>query len=117
VGKKEFADALAGENVVHITFARSKNGKKRTIPVWFTFEDGRLHLLPMYGLETKWYQDIEKSRRVELSVKKQKLSASPQTIRDEAKIEHIKGIFARKYGIGDVKRYYPATDVAFEIPL
>ena len=117
MGKKEFTDALAGENVVHITFVRSKNGKKRTIPVWFTVEEGRLQLLPMYGLNTKWYQDIEKSGKVELSVGNQKLDAAPQVIKDEAKLEHIKGVFARKYGIGDVRRYYPASDVAFEILL
>jgi hypothetical protein len=54
---------------------------------------------------------------VELSVKNQKLSVTPSIIRDEAKIERIKGIFARKYGFVDVKRYYPTSEVAIEVPL
>jgi len=114
---KEFAEALSGQSEVQISFVRSKNGKTRTIPIWFTVEEGRLQLLPMYGLKTKWFQDVEKSGKVEISAKKQKLSVSPSIIRDEAKIEHIKGVFAEKYGIGDVKRYYPTSEVAFEIPL
>jgi hypothetical protein len=117
MGSKEFAEALSGENVVRISFVRSKNGKRRTIPVWFAVEGGRIQLLPMYGLKTKWYQDVEKSGKVELSVKNQRLSAAPRTIREQAKVEQIKSVFARKYGSVDVNRYYPTSDVAFEIPL
>jgi hypothetical protein len=117
MGRKEFVDALSGQNEVQISFVKGKNGKMRTIPIWFAVEEGRLQLLPMYGLRTKWFQDVEKSGNVELSVKNQKLSVSPSIIRDEAKIEHIKVVFARKYGVADVKRYYPTSEVAFEIPL
>lgn len=117
MGRKEFADALSGQNEVQISYVRSKNRKMRTIPIWFTIEQGRVLLLPMYGLKTKWFQDIEKSGKVELSVKNQKLSVAPNVVRDEAKIEHIKGVFAGKYGVGDVRRYYPTSEVALEIPL
>lgn len=114
---KEFSAVLSGESEVTITFVTSKSGKMRTIPIWFAVEGGTLQLLPMYGLKTKWYQDIEKSGRVELAVKNQKLSAAPKIIRDEARVESIKATFGKKYGVGDVKRYYPTSEVAFEIPL
>jgi hypothetical protein len=117
MGRKEFAAALSDQEEVRLTFVRSKNGKMRTIPVWFTVEEGRLQLLPMYGLKTKWFQDVEKSGKVELSVKDQKLSVAPRIVRDGARVDHIRGVFAEKYGIGDVKRYYPTSEVAFEIPL
>lgn len=117
MGKKEFADALSGEGEVTISYVSSKYGKMRTIPIWFALEGSTLQLLPMYGLKTKWYQDVEKSGKVELSVKGQKLSVAPRIIKDEAKVEHIKDGFGKKYGIGDVKRYYPTSEVAFEIPL
>ena len=117
MGRKEFAAALSDQEEVRLTFAKSKNGKMRTIPVWFTVEEGRLQLLPMYGLKTKWFQDIEKSGKVELSVKGQKLSVAPSIIRDQAKVEHIKGVFAKKYRIGDAKGYYPTSEVALEVPL
>jgi len=116
MGGKEFAEALAGQNVVQISFVR-KNGKRRTIPVWFTVEGGRMQLLPMYGLKTKWFQDVEKSGKVDLMVEKQKLTATPKIIRDEAKVESIQSVFARKYGSVDVKRYYPTAEVALEISL
>jgi hypothetical protein len=71
----------------------------------------------MYALKTKWYQYIEESGKVEISAKGQKLSAAPRIIRDANKVEHIKGVFAKEYGIGDVNRYYLKSEVAFEIPL
>jgi hypothetical protein len=46
MGSKEFAEALSGQNEVQISFVRSKSGKARTIPVWFTVEGGRVQLLP-----------------------------------------------------------------------
>jgi hypothetical protein len=117
MAKKEFADTLSGEREVNISFVRSKNGRVRTIPIWFAVEGGTVQLLPMYGLRTKWLQDVEKSGKAELSVKSQKLSASPKVIHDQARVEHIKGNFAKKYGIGDVKSYYPGIDVAVEVEL
>ena len=117
MGKKEFADALSGESEVNISFVRSKGGKTRTIPIWFAVEGASLQLLPMYGLKTKWYLDIEKSGKAQLSAKGQKLETAPKAVRDGARVEHIKANFAKKYGLGDVKKYYPTSEVAFEIPL
>ena len=117
MGAEGFTEALSGENEVQISYVRSKNGKTRTIPIWFAVEQGRLQLLPMYGLKTKWYQDIKKNGKLDLLVKNQRLTATPQIITDESKVERIKLVFAKKYGIQDVKRYYPTSEVAFEIPL
>jgi len=117
MGNEEFAQALAGQNVVQISYVMSKNGKRRTIPVWFTVDGGRIQLLPMYGLKTKWFQDIEKSGTVDLLAGKRRLSAAPMIIKDSVRVEQIQSLFARKYGSVDVKRYYPTSEVAFEIPL
>ena len=117
MGKKEFAEALSRESELKISFVTSEDGKRRKIPIWFAVEGDTLQFLPMYGLKTKWYQDVEKSGKVEIAVKGQKLTVGPKVTRDEARIEHIKGNFAKKYGAGDVKRYYPTSEVAFEIPI
>jgi hypothetical protein len=117
MGKKEFADVLANEREIEISFVRGTNGKTRTIPIWFAVEGGHLQLLPMYGLKTKWFQDIEKSGSLEVHVKSQAMKAHPQIVRDESKVERIKGVFAQKYGVGEVKKYYPMSEVALEIPL
>ena len=108
---------ISSEDEVEITYLWSKNGKRRTIPVWFTVHESKLELLPMHGLRTKWFVDVQKSRRLELAVKDWKKEACPVIIRDIKTIEGIKHRFAAKYGEGDVKRYYPAQDVALEVAI
>jgi len=108
---------ISSEDEVEITYLWSKNGKRRTIPVWFTVNENKLELLPMHGLRTKWFVDVQKSRRLELAVKDWRKEASPVIIRDIQRIEGIKHRFAAKYGEGDVKRYYPAQDVALEVAI
>ncbi len=95
----------------------SKNEKTRTIPVWFTVNESKMELLPMYGLKTKWFIDVEKTGTLELEVKDWKKISRPAVLRDRMKVEEIKRRFGAKYGEGRVKRYYPTSDVALEIPL
>jgi hypothetical protein len=105
------------EEEVQITFARARNGKKRSIPVWFTLKGGRMELLPMYGTKSRWFIDIEKSGTVELRVKDWKKTVKPKIIRDMAAIGRIKERFAVKYGEDKVNRYYPTCNAAFEVTL
>jgi len=105
------------ESEVQITYVQSKNGKPRSIPVWFTLNQGKIELLPMYGARTKWFIDVEKSGQLELKVGDWQVKAKPTIIRETKQIDEIKGTFAAKYGLRDVKRYYPKTEVALEIPL
>jgi hypothetical protein len=117
VAGKGFADALSGENEITITFVKSKDGKKRTIPIWFTIEKGKMELLPMYGLKTRWFRDIEKSGRVEVKVKDQRMQAVPRIVRDRAAVEEVKERFSQKYGKADVDRYYPMPEVSLEVQI
>lgn len=71
----------------------------------------------MYGSKTKWFMDVEKSRKMSLQVKDWKKDVSPTTVRDPRVIESIKGRFSMKYGDRQVRKYYPTQDVALEIPL
>ena len=105
------------EEEVQITFVKSKDGKERTIPVWFTVDQGKLELLPMYGLRTKWFLDVEKSGKLSLQTKNWKKEASPKIVKEPSVIEGIKLRFSRKYGESHVRRYYASQDVALQIPL
>lgn len=111
---EEFVKALAGEEEVRISFAR-KNGKKRTIPVWFTLEGRTLELLPMHGLKTKWFMEVEKDGRFQVQAKGAVRSVSPKVVRDVESVTRIKKRFALKYGKDDVRRYYPTSEVALEV--
>ena len=117
MGAGDFAGALAGEDEVQIDVVKSGEGKGRSIPVWFTVEGTRMHLLPMYGLRTIWFRDLEKSGSVEVRAKNETRRVTPRVVRDPATVEEVKKCFRRKYGEADVKRYYPTTEVALEISL
>ena len=45
------------------------------------------------------------------------ISARGQAVTDTSKVNDIIRKFSSKYGEGDVKKYYPKTDVAVQIPL
>ena len=103
------------EEEVLISYVRSKDGKAKTIPVWFTVNGSKIELLPMYGLKTKWFGDVEKAGKIDLNIKDWKKSSKPEILRDSQAVDGIKRRFSVKYGEGQVKRYYPTSDVALEI--
>lgn len=102
---------------MQITFLKSKNGRKRTIPVWFTVNEGMIELLPMHGFKTKWFIDVEKSGNIELKVKDWKKQSKTTVVRDSAVVNRVKRRFSDKYGESEVKRYYPTSEVALELAL
>jgi hypothetical protein len=108
---------ISDEEEIQITYLWSKSGKPRTIPVWFTVNEGKVELLPMYGFNTKWFADVEKSGTLDLRVKDWSKGGKPTVVKDQAAVEGIKRRFGAKYGEGRVKRYYPTSDVALELPL
>ena len=108
---------LSNEMEVYLAFTRSNGGTTRVIPVWFTVNEGRIELLPMYGLKTKWFADVEKSGSLELRAKGWRAEAKPRIVRNQEAVERIKGRFSLKYGREQVKRYYPTSEVALEVQL
>jgi hypothetical protein len=110
-------EALSSEEEVKITYVRSKGGKMRTIPIWFTVHQGKMELLPMYGNKTKWYIDMEKSGDIELRVRDWTIRTKPGIVRDPKVVDQIKRRFAEKYGEVEVKKYYPTSEVALEVVL
>lgn len=115
-----FAASLAAEprdEEVMISFVKSRDGKTRTIPVWFTINQGKMELLPMYGSKTKWLGDVDKSGKIGLSIRDWRKDSKPKILKDSKAIDDIKRRFSMKYGEGQVKQYYPNSDVALEIQL
>ncbi|MBI3840400.1 MAG: DUF2255 family protein [Thaumarchaeota archaeon] len=112
-----FAEALSGEQEVQITVVRRKDGRRRTLPVWFTLQDGVLELLPMYGLKTMWFRDLEESGTMEIKAGNQTRVVSPQVLKDTKTVDRVKGRFSLKYGDGEVRKYYPASEVVLKISL
>jgi hypothetical protein len=54
---------------------------------------------------------------LKISVSGIEMSERGKSITDSNSVDDIVRKFRSKYGEGDVKRYYPKTDVAVEVPL
>jgi hypothetical protein len=94
-----------------------KSGRDIRRPVWFVHEGNTLYLLPVQGSDTNWYKNLLVYPTLKISINGVEISESGKPITDGNSVDDIVGKFRSKYGEGDVKRYYPKTDVAVEIPL
>ena len=99
-----------------------KSGRDISRPVWFVHEGNTLYLLPVQGSDTNWYKNFLADSTLKISVSNnrsggEELSARGQPITASSKVNDVVSKFKSKYGEGDVKKYYPKTDVAVEIPL
>lgn len=110
-------DRLSRSSEINITVTGRKSGRKSSRPVWFVQEGDDIHLLPVEGSETQWYQNILKnpSMGIEAGGAKAEFKAIPVT--EPAEVTVVADKFRKKYGPGDVKKYYSKFDVAVLVPL
>ena len=74
-------------------------------------------LLPVQGSDTNWYKSLLVYPTLKISVNGEEISESGKPITDGNNVDDIVEKFRSKYGEGDVKKYYPKTDVAVEVPI
>lgn len=94
-----------------ITFTGRKSGRQISNPVWFVFEDHKLYLLPVQGSETQWYKNVLKNPKIQIDARgtEAELKVTPTT--DAEQVSSVVEMFRKKYGAGDVKKYYSNFDV------
>ena len=92
-----------------------KSGRDIRRPVWFVQE--RNTPASSSGLDTNWYKSLLVYPTLKISVNGEEISESGKPITDGNSVDDIVGKFRSKYGEGDVKKYYPKTDVAVEVPI
>jgi deazaflavin-dependent oxidoreductase (nitroreductase family) len=105
-------DRLSHANEITITVTGRISGRAISKPVWFVLEDGKLYLLPVYGSDTQWYKNIleKPAMRIDARGAAGKFNAVPIT--DAKQVESVVEKFRKKYGAGDVKKYYSKFDVS-----
>jgi hypothetical protein len=91
------------------------SGKDIPRPVWFVHEANTLYLLPNYGSDTNWYKNFLANQTLKISVSDEELPARGKPITDSSRVRDVMSKFSSKYG--DVRKYYPKSDVAVEVPL
>ena len=108
---------LSQASEINISVTGRKSGRTISIPVWFVLEGETLYLLPVQGSDTQWYKNVLKNPtiRIEADGATAEFKAAPVT--DAAQVSSVAEKFRKKYGAGDVKKYYSKFDVAFHIPI
>ena len=106
---------LNASKELRIAVTGRRLGRERSTPVWFVREEKTVFLLPVTGSHSQWYKNVEKSRRIKISSGKLSLELAAKLVTDAKKVGSVADKFRKKYGAGDVKKYYSRFDAAIEL--
>ena len=99
-------------NEITLSVKGRKSGKDIPRPVWFVNEGNTLYLLPVQGSDTNWYKNLLVDPTLKISANGVEISERSRQITDSKEVDNIVRKFRSKYGEGDVRKYYPKTDVS-----
>ncbi len=109
--------ALDASQELRITVTGRRSGRELSTPVWFVREAKTVFLLPVTGSRSQWYKNLKKSRRMKISSGKLSLELAAKPVTDVKRVGSVADKFRKKYGAGDVKKYYSRLDAAIELTL
>src|ERR671939_1410884 len=117
MAKTALLDRLDSSSEIVLSVKGRKSGRDIPRPVWFVHEGGTVYLLPVRGSNTNWYKNLLVDSTLKISVNggEEIPAARGKPITDSNRVNDIVKKFKSKYGEGDVKKYYPKTDVAVEV--
>jgi len=105
-------DRLSRYRELTIRVTGRKSGRQISNPVWFVFENGKLDLLPVSGSETQWYKNVLKNPKIKIDARGTQADLQVVPVTDAKQVASVVEKFRKKYGSGDVKKYYSNFDVA-----
>src|ERR1700745_276003 len=105
-------DRLSRASEIHISVTGRKSGRTISNPVWFVFEGDKLYLLPVKGSDTQWYKNVLKNPKIRIEPRHAEAAWRIGPITDAKQVSSVVEKFQKKYGAGDVKKYYSKLDVA-----
>jgi hypothetical protein len=118
MSKADLYERLNRASEITLSVKGRRSGRDIPRPVWFVHEGNTLYLLPVQGTDTNWYKNFLADQTLKISVNGgTETSVRGKPITDSNRVGDIVSKFKSKYGEGDVKKYYPKTDVAVEVPL
>lgn len=115
--KGELLERLGRYREISITVIGRKSGKKVSRPVWFVLDGSELHLLPVQGSDTQWYQNVLKNPWIQIDARGVEVDFKALPVTGKKAVESVVEKFREKYGAGDVKKYYSKFDVAVLVGL
>ena len=105
-------DRLGRYRKIDLTVTGRKSGRAITFPVWFVLEGQTLYLVPVQGSETQWYKNVLKKPSIRIAARDAEAELKVSPITDGTQVSKVVERFRKKYGAGDVKKYYSRFDVA-----
>src|SRR5579863_3271377 len=108
----KMAKALDASQELEITVTGRKSGKNFSLPVWFVRQNHKLYLLPVRGSETQWYRNVLQTPVMTIKADGTTAGVQAKPLHDAKRVSEIANLFRKKYGAGDVKKYYSKLDVA-----
>lgn len=117
VQSNSLKDRLSRSSEINITVIGRKSGRKSSRPIWFVLEGDDLNLLPVEGSQTQWYLNVVKNPSIEVDAGGAKGEFKAIPVTEPAEVAVVADKFRKKYGPGDVKKYYSKFDVAVLVPL
>ena len=111
-GTDTLKERLSHASEITISVTGRKSGRTISNPIWFVFEGDTLNLLPVKGSDTQWYKNVLKNpaMRIKAGGVDTEVKATPLT--DAQHVSPVIEKFRKKYGPGDVRKYYSKFDVA-----
>jgi len=103
---------LSRSSEITITVTGRKSGRAISIPVWFVLEGDKLYLLPVHGSNTQWYKNVLKNPSIRIEADGARAEVQAVIVKDATEVKSVVEKFRKKYGSGDVKKYYSTLNVA-----
>lgn len=105
-------DRLSRYRELNITVTGRKSGRAISIPVWFVWDGDKLYLLPVKGSDTQWYRNMLKKPVIRIDARGEAAEVKAAPVIEATQVAAVVEKFRKKYGAGDVKKYYSKFDVA-----
>jgi deazaflavin-dependent oxidoreductase (nitroreductase family) len=112
-----FDQALTTAEEIGVTVTGRKTGQPSARSVWFVLEGPTLYLLPVKGTDTEWFKNLRVHPTLTLTADSAPWTGRAQTITAPGEVHEVVEKFQKKYGAGEVAKYYSKLDVAVRVPL
>ena len=110
-------DRLSRYRGITISVTGRKSGRTISNPVWFVLDGDKLYLLPVKGSDTQWYKNVLKKPTIRIDARGAAAELRTVPITEDAQVASVVEKFRKKYGAGDVKKYYSKFDVAVVVQM
>jgi deazaflavin-dependent oxidoreductase (nitroreductase family) len=118
MAEDKFDRELKKRRQISITVVGRRSGRTITLPIWFVSAEDALLLLPVYGSQTQWYQNLLQNPAITVRAGSERRTLRARALRDERAVRKVIREFREKYTPEMIARLYPGPlDAAVKVRL